>query len=378
MIFVLLALFYFFSVIVFYVYLGYPLLLYIMSLIYKKSVNKSDIFPKVSIIIAAYNEEKVIKEKIENTLHLNYPKESLQVIVASDCSTDKTNEIVAEFNKDGVILYVQKERKGKTTVLNDAVRLVKGEILVFSDATAILEKNCLAQIVKNFNDPGVGCVCPYVTYINMADNNITQIEGCYRKYESYIKQRESILGSLAFVPGACFAIRKELHKPVDAEYDYDCITPLDVISQNYRVVYDAEAKFHETIVTSYRDLFKTKVRMITKDFSGTLSRKELLNPFKYRWSPLVLLSHKLIRWMIPFLLILIFICNLLLLPIDIFQYLLFLQISYYFLALIGFLSNQQKRFLAIPLYFCIVNLAALVGVCKALIGKKIPIWQPVR
>ena len=147
MIFVLLALFYFFSVIVFYVYLGYPLLLYIMSLIYKKSVNKSDIFPKVSIIIAAYNEEKVIKEKIENTLHLNYPKESLQVIVASDCSTDKTNEIVAEFNKDGVILYVQKERKGKTTVLNDAVRLVKGEILVFSDATAILEKNCLAQIV---------------------------------------------------------------------------------------------------------------------------------------------------------------------------------------------------------------------------------------
>ena len=375
---ILLALFYFFSIIVLYVYLGYPLLLYIMSFLFKKTVNKSEIFPKVSIIIAAYNEEKAIREKIENTLHLNYPKENLQVIVASDCATDKTNEIVSEFKKDGVVLYIQKARKGKTKALNDAVRFANGEILVFTDATAILEKDCLSQIVTNFNDPNVGCVCPYVSYINMADNNITQIEGCYRKYEAQLKQQESTLGSLAFVPGACFAIRRELHQSVDAEYDYDCITPLDVISQKHRVVYDAEAKIYETIVTSSRDLFKTKVRMITKDFAGTLSRKKLLNPFKYHWIPLTLLSHKLVRWMIPFLLILIFICNLLLLQIQIFQYLLIVQISYYFLALIGFLSNQRKGFLAIPSYFCIVNLAALVGVSKAIIGEKIPIWQPVR
>ena len=359
-------------------YLGYPFLVYILSLLLKKSVKKSEISPKVSIIIAAYNEEKVIKRKIENTLNLNYPKKCLQIIVASDCSTDKTNEIVAQFNNDGAILCVQKERKGKTTALNDAVRFANGEILVFTDAPAILEENCLRQIVSNFNDSSIGCVCPYVIYSNMSDTNIAQIEGYFRKYESYLKRWESNLGSLPFVPGACFAVRRELHHPVDAEYDYDCIIPLYVISRNYRVVYDVEAKFHETMVKSSRDLFKTKVRMITKDFAGTLSRKELLNPFKYHWISLVLLSHKLVRWIIPLLLIFIFLSNLLLLPIKVFQYLFLAQVFCYCLALIEFLFDQQKGLLAIPLYFCIVNLAALVGVAKAIIGEKIPIWQPVR
>jgi len=330
------------------------------------------------MIIAAYNEEKVIEKKIGNAINLDYPKDSLQIIVASDCSNDKTNEIVAKYKKDGVILHVQKQRNGKTVLLNNAAAKAEGEILLFTDATAMLEKDCIKRIARNFNDPSVGCVCPKMTYKNINDNCITKIEGLYWRYESFLKQRESGLGSLAFVPGACFSIRRELHQPVQPEYDYDCISPLDVIAKKYRVVYDQEAKFYETVVTSSRDLFRTKVRMITKDFAGTLSRKNLLNPFKYRRISLTLISHKLLRWMIPFFLIIIFICNLFLVDIQLFQFLLLGQIIYYFGALIGLISKEKKGFLSIPFYFCIVNLAALIGVYRAMAGEKIPVWQPIR
>jgi len=367
-----------FSFIIIYVYLGYPLLLYIYSLWHSQSVRKGDIDPKVSMIIAAYNEEKVIKEKIENSLNLDYPKENLQIIVASDSSTDRTNQIVADYEKKGVILYVQKERKGKTMALNNAISQANGEILIFTDATAMLEKDCIRQIVRNFNDPSVGCVCPKVIYRNVTDNNITQIEGLYRRYEFCLKKRESWIGSLAFVAGACYAIQKKLHKPVEPEYDYDCISPLDVISEKYRVVYDPEAKFYETVVTSSRDLFKSKIRMITKDFAGTLSRKNLLNPFKYRWISLTLFSHKLLRWLIPFFLIIVFICNLFLIDIQLFQFLLVGQIIYYLGALFGLILKEKKGLFSIPFYFCIINLAALIGVYRAILGEKIPVWQPIR
>ena len=321
-------------------------------------MNTKNDFLKVSIIIAAYNEEKIIKKKIENTLQLDYPKDCLQVIVASDCSIDRTNKIVRQYKNDGIILFVQEDRKGKTMALNKAVAKVNGEIIIFTDATAMLEKDCVKQIVKNFHDTSIGCVCPNVSYINRSDNNITYIEACYRKYESNLKQRESKIGTLAFVPGACFAIRKDLHRPVEAEFDYDCIAPLDVILQNYRVVYEREARFNETVVTSIHDLFHTKVRMIIKDFTGTLSRKELLNPIKYQWISLTLLSHKLIRWMIPFFLIIIFICNLCMIQITFFKLFMVGQIIFYLWALLGIFSKNRNGLLCMPFYFCIVNLAA--------------------
>jgi len=375
---VLIAICCFFFFLVFYTYFGYPLFLLIISSLFQKSVKKGDVLPKVSIIIAAYNEEKIIKEKIENSLGLNYPDDLIEIIVASDHSTDQTDQIVAEFEPAGVILAAQSERNGKTMALNHAVNRATGEILIFTDATAILEKDCIQQIVKNFNDPQVGCVCPEMRYNNVHNNNITQIEGLYWKYESCLKHREAMVGSLAFVPGACFAVRRELHSPVEPEYDYDCIVPLEVIARNHRVVYEREACFAETMVTSSKDLFKSKIRMITKDFSGTLSRKKLLNPFVYPWVSLTLLSHKLIRWLVPFFLIIVLISNVLLIHIEFFKFLLLGQLIYYFMAFVGLVLKQRKGFLSIPFYFCIVNLAALIGVCKAILGEKIPFWQPVR
>ncbi|MDZ7264813.1 MAG: glycosyltransferase family 2 protein [candidate division KSB1 bacterium] len=364
--------------IIFYVYVGYPLLLWSYSKFHRRTVRSGKVFPSVSIIIAAFNEEKAIENKIRNSLELNYPRDRLEIIVASDCSTDQTNQIVERFHQQGVILHRQLQRKGKTAALNAVLPCARGEILLFSDATAMLDHDCLQNLVQNFVDEQVGCVSPVMVYQNNKCNYITQLEELYWKYESSIKRWESDIGTLAFVPGACFAIRKKLQLPVLPEYDYDCISPLLTIEQKHRVVYAPDARFYETPVNSSQDLFKTRVRMITKDFAGTLSRKSLIHPLKNPMISMTLVSHKLLRWLIPFVLILLFACNLFLLESRLFQIFLIGQIAVYLLAFLGIAIKHKHGLFFIPFYFCIMNLAALVGVSRAIIGKKVPIWQPVR
>ncbi len=361
-----------------YVYAGYPLLLWACAKFHRRIIRRGDVWPSVSLIIAAFNEEKAIEYKIKNSLELNYPRERLEIIVASDCSTDRTNQIVESYRDQGVILVKQAQRKGKTAALNAVLPYARGEILLFSDATAVLDRDCLKKLMRNFFDTEVGCVSPVMVYTNKKSNHISQLEGLYWKYESSIKRWESEIGTLAFVPGACFAIRKELQLPVMPEYDYDCISPLQVIEQKHHVVYEPDARFYEIPVASLRDLFQTRVRMITKDFAGTLSRKSLINPFKHPKISMTLISHKLLRWLIPFFLIPLFACNLFLIESRLFQFFFIGQVVLYSLAFLGSAIKHKRGVLAIPFYFCIVNLAALVGVIKAIIGKKVPVWQPVR
>lgn len=364
--------------IIFYVYFGYPLLLWGYSKCHRRTIRNGNIFPSVSIIIAAFNEEKAIENKIKNSLQLNYPQDRLEIIVTSDCSTDRTNQIVESFRQEGVILHLQPQRSGKTAALNAALPYAHGEILLFTDATAILDRDCLKKLVRNFFDAEVGCVSPVMVYKNEQGNHISELEGLYWKYESSIKRWESEIGTLAFVPGACFAIRKELQLPVMPEFDYDCISPLLTIEQKHRVVYELEARFYETPVSSSQDLFTSRVRMITKDFAGTLSRKSLIHPLKNPMISMTLWSHKVLRWLIPFFLIPLLVCNICLLEFKLFQMFLIGQVAIYFLAFLGIVMKQKKGFLFIPFYFCIVNWAAMVGVAKAIVGKKVPIWQPVR
>lgn len=361
-----------------YVYAGYPLLLWLCAKFHGRIIRRGDVWPSVSLIIAAFNEENAIELKIKNSLELNYPRRRLEIIVASDCSTDQTNQIVESYRDQGVILVKQTQRKGKTAALNAVLPYARGEILLFTDATAILDRDCLKKMVRNFVDTEVGCVSPVMVYEPQQSNHISQLEGWYWKYESSIKRWESAIGTLACVPGACFAIRKELQLPVKPEYDYDCISPLLAIEKKRRVVYEREARFYETPVSSSQDLFRTRVRMITKDFAGTLSRKSLIHPFKNPMISMALFSHKLFRWLIPFFLILLFVSNLFLIASRLYQIFLIGQVALYSLAVLGLVIRHRRGLLSIPFYFCMVNLAALVGVTRAIIGKKVPIWQPVR
>ena len=362
--------------IVLYVYLGYPLLLYLLARLRPKPVDRAEITPPVSLIVAAHNEEKVIGQKIENSLALDYP--NLEIIVASDCSTDRTDEIVASYKDRGVRLYRQEERRGKTAACNGAARMAKGEVLVFTDATAMLRKDCLRTIVRNFNDPKVGCVCPRLVYKNTSESPVTENEGFYWRYETWLRRKESLLGSLAFVSGACFAVRRELHRPVEPEYDYDCICPLDVLAQGYRVVYEPEAVFYDTLVSTAKDDLRTRIRMIVKDFAGTLSRGRLLDPFRNFLIAWTIYSHKLLRWLVPFFLVAMLGSNVFLLKSHIFKIFLFSQIAFYLWALIPVRLRAKNGLFHVPFHFCLMNLAAFIGVCKAATGHKVPVWQPVR
>ncbi|HLG28751.1 MAG TPA: glycosyltransferase family 2 protein, partial [Candidatus Brocadiales bacterium] len=219
-------LFWLFIFLIFYAYLGYPLLLVILSVFLHKPVEKRDITPSVSLLISAYNEEKAIKQKIENSLSLDYPGEKLETIVISDASTDRTNDIVGAYcdtplRDDGVKLLVQPERMGKTAGLNQAVPKASGEIIVFTDANAMLQKDAIRKLVSPFADETIGFVSGVTEYISKRDTGIKEGMGIYSKLEHFIKTKESQICSVVGADGAIFAIRKNLYEHFHSDHIND-------------------------------------------------------------------------------------------------------------------------------------------------------------
>ena len=201
-----------------YVYFGYPLLILIFSRLRPApSIQKADITPTVALIITAYNEEKVIAQKIENSLSLDYPRDKLEIIVASDGSTDRTNEIVSRYQNQGVKLVILETNQGKSATQNLAVSEAHCDIVLFTDANVMIQPDAVRKMVSNFGNEKVGCVVGKVTYINEEDTSVSQGEGVYWRYELFLRKKESDLGNLAMGSGPIMAIRKELFKPLDPD-----------------------------------------------------------------------------------------------------------------------------------------------------------------
>ncbi|MCK4948038.1 MAG: glycosyltransferase family 2 protein [Candidatus Aureabacteria bacterium] len=364
-----------------YTYAGYLLLLTVLS-IKKKRINKGDIFPYVSLIVAAYNEEDSIEGKIKNSLKLNYPKEKLEIIVASDCSTDNTDKIVEKYLDKGIKLVRQNQRNGKTAVQNLAVASAKGEILVFSDATTIYDKEALKKMVRNFNDSTVGCVAGVERFVKPEKSLIAEEVSLFWKYEQLLRQKETDVSSIVAVSGCIFAIRKFLHEELSENLVEDLILPLKTIFKGYRVVNEKEAIGYEETVINSEDDYKRKERIVTGGIIGLLYMKHLLNPVRYPILSFQLISHKIFRWLTPFFLIVLFLSNMYLIRNGLFfQVFGFLQILCYLLAGIGYLLRKTENTLKIfkiPYYFCLINAAAAVGVIKFLSGKRQIVWTPVR
>lgn len=362
-----------------YVYFGYPLFLAALSRFRGKPVAKGEVTPSVTLVIAAYNEEKTIRGRLENSLALDYPKDKLQIIVASDASSDSTDDIVREYEGRGVTLNRQRERLGKTSALNDTVeRLAQGEILVFTDATTLLQPDALHKLVRNFADEHVGAVCGDFEFRVRADSDISRNEGFYWRYETFLRKKESEVGSLAFVGGAFYGIRREVFTPVEPFFADDCISPLESIRKGYRVVFEEEALALEEMASTARGEARIKSRGATRDIEGILSRGSLLNPLKYPLISLTLISHKLLRWAVPILLIVLLISNAILLSVGVFYRVTFgLQVTFYLLALWGWRAGLGK-FLSIPFYFCLVNYSALMAIINVLSGRRRATWTPVR
>jgi len=365
----------------FLVHPGYFFFLFTISRFVKREVVKGDSLPKVSFIIAAYNEEKVIKEKLENALEIDYPVDKIQIIVASDCSSDDTDSIVSEFADKGVILSRLEKRGGKTANQNNALQFATGEILVFSDAGTIYDKSAIKNIVRNFEDPKVGCVGGRLVHFGQKSKHLVSEKNYYTSFEQLAKTYESSIYTIVGVNGPIYAVRKDINEPLPESLTSDFLTPLMVIRKGFRAIYEPEAISYEEIPLTTGTELRRKIRTVRAGVTVINSERSLLNPFKHFWPSIFLFGHKISRWLFFLLMIGLFICNLIIRDINSIYFLLFiLQILFYSLVVIAAISAnfQRIKLLGLPYFFCVYNLASILGILEFLRGNRSEIWEVER
>ncbi|HZD52188.1 MAG TPA: glycosyltransferase family 2 protein [Woeseiaceae bacterium] len=365
-----------------YVYLGYPLLLALLRVLFgARPPAVSSSLPSVTLIVSAYNEAEVIGAKIENSLALDYPRELLEILIVSDASDDATDDIVRGFELQGVRLLRMADRGGKTVGLNAAVTAASGDIVVFSDANAMYERAAIRALVRNFGEASVAAVVGESTYRDSA-NDAERSESAYWKYEMTIKRLETQLGSTVGGDGAIYAIRKECYRPMAPDALSDFVNPLQIVAQGRRCIYEPEAVSIEEAAGSFEKEFRRKVRIVNRGWRAMMSMKHLLNPFRYGLFAWELISHKVLRWLAPFLLLALFIVNFVLSVQHVtYTVMLVLQIGFYGTAVAGALLRRSHRLalpLSIPFYFCLVNLACIRGILGAYRGETYTTWATAR
>ncbi len=361
-----------------YIYFGYPALLWILSRVRTKPVREDDVTPRASFIVAAYNEEAVIARKIENTLTLDYPPEQLEIIVASNGCTDRTNEIVRSFDDPRVRLLDLAE-PGKMEAVNQAVRMATGDILVFTDADFMLDAEALRRMARKFADPEVGGVSgarkPGVVRKGDATG---EGEGLYVRWDKLQKVLESRIGSVYAADGLLYAIRRELYVPLDDPNRGDDMTiSSQVPLAGYRLLFDPEATAWEDGTIDARSEFRRKARIANRCTRALLGHGRRL--FTAGFYTVEVLSHKVVRHMIPFFLIPMFLASVALAPVSPFYGLVLAgQLAVYTLALIGAALRDTHaghwKIFSVPYYFCFVNAAAFVGLLKLISGRGTKSW----
>jgi cellulose synthase/poly-beta-1,6-N-acetylglucosamine synthase-like glycosyltransferase len=369
-----------------YTYFIFPVLVFLRGLIWNKPYKSLEIssLPSVSLIIAAYNEEKSIGEKLDNVLSLDYPRDQLEVIIASDGSTDRTDAIVKNYKEHNIKL-LSLPRLGKASALNAAVAASSGEILVFSDANSIYGTDAIRALVKPFANPDVGGVAGNQSYLKKNGGIVDNVgERSYWDFDRIMKKFQSRAGNVISATGAIYAIRCSLFQMVPEGVTDDFVTSTSVIEQGYRLVFAPDAIAYEPVAKTGGTEFGRKVRVITRGLRAVLVvRRKLLNPFQYGFYAIQLLSHKVLRRLIVFPLLLLFFVNPFLLQINIFYQLTMLgQTIFYMFGLLGFLLDGTRlghsKILNIPYFFCLVNAATLVATINILRGQQIKQWEPQR
>lgn len=365
---------------IFYVYLGYPALVFLIGLVRNKKVKRGNYGPYVSILIAAYNEEDSIEATLKNKLEIDYPKDKLEIIVVSDGSTDNTESLVRQYEQQGVKLLIQKPRAGKTSALNMALAEAKGEILVFSDANSIYELDAVPMLVRNFADPGVGYVTGKMIYTN--PDGATIGDGCttYMKYENTLRSLETKLGSIVGVDGGIDAVRKNLYQSMNPDQLPDFVLPLKVVDQGYRVVYEPKAILKEPSLKTPKDEYKMRVRVSLRSLWAMMDMRQLLNIIKFKLFAWQLWSHKMLRYLCFIFLVGAYVTNLMLWSEGSFYKSLFiLQNMAYLGTIVSPLvehKGHNSRVLYLLNYFALLNLAAAHAFFKFLIGQKQVMWTP--
>jgi glycosyltransferase involved in cell wall biosynthesis len=367
-----------------YVYFGYPALLWLLTrglpdITHRRGEQK----PSVALVISCYNEEGVIREKLQNALELDYPQELLQITVVSDGSDDGTDEAVKEFEDESLVLIRQEGRLGKTMGINLAMEQINADITVFSDANAMYASDAISKLVRNFSDLDVGYVVGAALYTDGNEGASAQNENLYWRYELAIKAMESRLHSMVGGDGAIYAIRTELWEPLDQKDINDFVNPLQIIAKGYRGIFDAEAKCYEETAGEFQSEIARKERIVNRSIRGLMRVKEVMNPTKtgiFAWE---VISHKFLRWLIP-----LFAAGGLagsaLLAAQGWPFFQIVTASCLGLLLVAMLGarNPDKNNLpgwqSFPYYFLMVNLGALKGLISALQGQTRVTWSSFR
>lgn len=366
-----------------YLFLGYPILAMFMGLIRHRRHQRDDAFcPMVTLIISAFNEEKDIRDKLENTIRLAYPKDRLEVLVISDASTDLTDIIVREYAAHGIQLHRMAVRGGKTVGLNAVLPRARGEFVVFSDANALYRPDAIAKLVRNFVDPAVGCVTGDSQYVNVAESNAGQSEKVYWDFDRALKVQESRSGSMVGSDGAIFAIRRHLYVPLRPQDINDFVLPLMIVSRGYRCIFEPEAVCEESGTSRFHEEFRRKIRVVNRSWTGLWRVKQLLNPFRYGWFSIQLISHKLLRWLTPVFLLALLTTSWLLAPSHpVFAAIAAAQGVGYAVGMAGLIIeplSRRNRLISVASYFLMVNVASVLGIMKGLRGHTITVWNPER
>ncbi len=375
-----------------YIYAGYPLAVTILARLFPKPIITGDHKPSITMIIAAFNEESVIEEKLKNSLLLDYPEELLQILVADDGSDDQTVNIVKKF-AGRVDLSCSNERRGKMAAIKRAIAFARGDVIVFSDANNFYNSNVLNLLVPPFTDPNVGAVSGAKLF-KKGDTNIGETEGFYWRYESFIKKQESRFGSCSGVTGGILAIRRNLFvEPSKKIINDDFYILLQILRKGYRSVYEPAAISLEESSGSAKDEITRRTRIIAGRYQIIFMGFGLL-PWKNPLTVWQIISHKFLRLLIPFFMIFVLFFNLCAViwskpSVDFgwlwlsqpFNYIfLILQIIFYLIALNGNLIKGKspiKKIFYLPSYLVNSNYAAVIGLFRYITGRQQVTWEKV-
>ncbi|KQS26955.1 glycosyltransferase family 2 protein [Dyadobacter sp. Leaf189] len=376
--------------VVFYTFLGYGIVLYILVRLRRIIKGNRPIpgfdqdFPTLTLIIAAYNEESIIEEKIANTLQLSYPADKLSLVFVTDGSSDRTPELVAAY--DQIKLMHTPVRSGKILAMHRAMKEVNSEVVVFTDANTFLNKDALMLIARHYADPTVGAVSGEKRVQQEEVSDATAGEGFYWKYESTLKKWDSELYSVVGAAGELFSVRNSLYTDVEPDTILDdFMISMRIAQQGYRIIYEPAAYASELSSEDIKEELKRKVRIAAGGIQSILRLKKLLNPFHSPLLSFQYISHRVLRWTVtPFLMILSFVLNIWIVADGggwFYSLILAGQVFFYGAALLGWLLEKRKikvKALFVPYYFCVMNYAVLAGIRRYIKGSQSAAWDKSR
>ena len=369
-------------VILAYVYVLFPVLVRLLASRFGAVASETDLTLSVSIIVTAYNEEKGILEKLQNLLSLDYPSELVDIIVASDASSDATDQLVRDYDSDRVQLLRIEGRKGKTSCQNAAASIARGEILVFTDATTRLDARALRALVRRFSSADVGCVAGRLMYVSRTESVTGRGGEAYWDYEMKLRIAESALGSLIGVSGCLYAVRRAAYRAINPGLISDFVISMKMREQSLRTVLALNAVCYEETLNRGSHEMSMRVRVAIRSINALICERRFLNPWRYGLFAWQLWSHKLLRYASPFLWLIALGSNLALtLKYPFYAVLLVCQIGIILAGLVGFALQSRLANLGIlskPYYFLLTNIASFLAAIRYARGERMVTWKPLR